>query len=307
LAVWSHTDSWDFGHGWTPGDIANTIFFFASGIFFKTGPCTDFLIKRVQRLLVPFFFFYILSIPFRILVDLWDQHGAFTFDWSRILDLFIISERSDYLSLNVPIWFLWTTFVIHLLANVLFRLPKWGVLLLALCSLFFQKELLAWPTIFMFNNALGWFGFFALGYLTGKPLINVLSVARQRRRLLAVLGTIFIVSWLWVDIFQEQDSRNLLLNVRKIAFTMLLLSLLSFFNQTKGVPYLKYVGEQSLVVLGSHLWILIPILRICHKLFGSGHGLLGGAMAILTLALSIPLIRFLNRKLPMLVGVQRKS
>jgi membrane-associated phospholipid phosphatase len=152
----------------------------------------------------------------------------------------------------------------------------------------------------MFNNALGWFGYFALGYLTGKPLINALCVARQRNYIIAI----FVISWLWVDLFHFQDLRNLLLSVRKIAFTMLLLSLLSFFNQAKGVTYLKYVGEQSLVVLGSHLWILIPILRICHKLFGSGHVLIGGAMALVTLVLSIPLIRFLNRKLPMFVGAK---
>ena len=126
-------------------------------------------------ILVPFCFFYVASIPFRYIIDTWDNRVFDNFDWSRILDLFKIEARADYLSLNVPLWFPLTLFVIQTYSFVVFRLGKKAILFLAILSLIFFKELNLIPTPFMLNNALAWFGYFAFGYVVGKPLIGYLK------------------------------------------------------------------------------------------------------------------------------------
>ena len=67
--VWVHT-----AHpNWLTPLLVNTIFFFLSGIFFKRKPIGTFLKEKVQSILIPFSFFYLISYPFRMIVHYWDH------------------------------------------------------------------------------------------------------------------------------------------------------------------------------------------------------------------------------------------
>lgn len=298
--IWIHTDHPDFGN------YRNPIFFFASGMFFKLTDFKSFFSKRINTIIIPFLFFYILSIPFRFIIDLWDYRSIYAFDWDRILDVFRIIDKSDYLSLNVPLWFLLTLLIIQSMSLLLLRLPNTVIILLACMAVFFKQELEQWPTLFMINNAVYWFAFFAIGFVIGKPLIKLLSL--EKRRLQVFTGSILLV---FVCVAFEKcgmtDYHEFVEHAKYLAFIVSFTAFMSFFNGMANVEALRFFGKNSLIVLGTHLWILVPLGRIMFKLTGIHHPWIGFGMAIATAILLIPVINILNKKVPYLVGKQNHS
>lgn len=293
--IWVHAGCFDFGN------YRNPIFFFASGIFFKLSNAKTFFSKRWLMILVPFCFYYIASIPFRYIVDLWDTRTFNSFDWSRILDLFRIEAESDYLSLNVPLWFPLTLFVIQTYSFVVFRLGKRAILILAILSLLFYEELYLIPTPFMLNNALAWFGYFAIGYLIGKPLIEFLKI--RKNKITVILLSLFVLfSCLIVESDNPGIMHGFVEKLRLVSFCTFFMTLFSFFNGLKCLEILRFFGKNSFAVLGAHLWILIPIKRISFRVTGMHDPWIGLSMAIITALLLIPLINWMNNHIPRLVG-----
>lgn len=298
--IWIHTDHPDFGN------YRNPIFFFASGIFFKLTDFSSFFSKRVRTIVIPFLFFYILSIPFRFLVDLWDYRSIYAFDWNRILDIFKIIDRFDYLSLNVPLWFLLTLLIIQSMSLLLLRLPNTVIILLACIAIFFKQQLEQWPTLFMINNAFYWFAFFAVGFVIGKPLIKLLSL-RNRRLQIFICSVLLVFLCVAFEKCGMNDFHEFVEHAKYLSFIVAFTAFMSFFNGMASLEALRFFGKNSLIVLGAHLWILIPLGRIMFKLTGIHNPWIGFGMAIATAIILIPVINILNKKVPYLVGKQKSS
>lgn len=241
------------------------------------------------------------------MIDLWDYRSLSAFDWSRILDVFKVEARSDYLSLNVPIWFLMTLFVIQWLSVYLFRLPRYLIACLAILSIVFKDSLLGWPTMFMFNNALYWFGLFAVGNLTGKPIIKSLADNRFRCALLATSLVVFAFCFYWIDISGRSDVAHLFIHGRHISAFFFFLTLFSFLSGSCHFSLLKYLGSNSLIILGAHLWFLIPLGRISFLLTHRHAPYIGFVLSVICTLLLLPLISFLNSHLQALVGKEKTS
>lgn len=252
-------------------------------------------------IIIPFLFFYIASIPFRYIIDLWDTRSFEAFDWNRILDIFNIIDRHDYLSLNVPLWFLMTLFMIQTFSFIVFRLNKWIILALALLSLVFFEELSDIPSLFMINNALAWFGYFAIGYLTGKPLIKYLN-SLPRKVFVFTLTLLILAGCIIFEQFEIADWHNLVGKTKLIVFIVCFMTFFSFLNGMKSLQFLRFFGKNSLIVLGAHLWILVPIQRISFRLLRTTDPLIGLVMAIITAILLIPVINWMNCHIPFFVG-----
>lgn len=293
--IWIHAGSYDFGN------YRNPIFFFASGIFFKLTDAKTFFSKRIWMIIIPFWFFYISSIPFRYIVNLWDTRSFEAFNWNRILDIFKIVDCHDYLSLNVPLWFLLTLFMIQSFSYIAFRLNHWIILALALLSLVFYEELYRIPSLFMINNALAWFGYFAIGYLTGKPLIKYLNSLR-RKTFVFILSLLILAGCIIFEQFEIADWHNLVGKAKLIVFIVCFMTFFSFLNGMKSLQFLRFYGKNSLIVLGAHLWILDPIKRISFRLLRTTDPLIGLVMAIATAVLLVPVIIWMNKHIPFLVG-----
>lgn len=279
----------------------NSIFFFTSGIFFKLTDAKKFFSKRVWMIIIPFLFFYLASIPFRFIVDLWDFRTIEAFDWNRIFDIFRIEDRNDYLSLNVPLWFLLTLFMVQSFSFIVFRLNQWIILALALLSLVFFEELYRIPSLFMINNALAWFGYFAIGYLTGKPLIKYLNSLR-RKTFVFILSLLILAGCIIFEQFEIADWHNLIGKTKLIVFIVCFMTFFSFLNGMKSLQFLRFYGKNSLIVLGAHLWILIPLQRITTRFWGPINPIVGLGVSIITAILLVPVIIWMNRYIPFLVG-----
>lgn len=302
LVVWSHTDCFST-ELWKCGTFGNIAFFFLSGFFFKVNaPFGEFLSKRVWRLLLPFFLFYLLSIPFRYVTDLWDYRSFTVFDWNRVWDIFKVETKSDYLSLNVPLWFLLTIFWIQLFGFFVMRLPKWCVLIVGGAAIFFGPKILDWPTAVMFNNACYWFGFFAVGYVVGRPLLKILNDFRGGLVTL-VFGLVACVSAVcFLESHGADGYFRILVGVAYLAADVALLALCSFIEDLRVSRWLRFYGESSLFILGAHLFVLNPLARISYKVTRIYDPWLGLACVMLTALILVPLIRFAQRRLPMLMG-----
>ena len=296
--IWIHSGISQFAN------YGNAIFFFTSGIFFKLTDAKSFFSQKVWKIIIPFVFFYIVSIPYGIIVDLWDYRTIHAFDWNRILDVFQIIDIHNYLSLNVPLWFLLTLFMIQSFSFIVFRLNKWTIFVLALLSLLFFEELSSIPSLFMINNALAWFGYFAIGYLSGKPLIRYLD-SLPRKIFVFILSLLILVGCILFERFEVTDWHNLVGKTKLIVFIICFMTFFSFFNGIKSLQFLRFYGKNSLIVLGAHLWILVPIQRLMFRLLGFRHPLIGLGMAIATAILLIPVIIWMNRHIPFLVGKPR--
>lgn len=297
--IWIHSDHPDFGN------YRNPIFFFASGIFFKLSDAKTFFSKRVLMIIIPFIFFYLASVPFRYIVDLWDFRSFQAFNWSRLMDIFMVVGRWDYLSLNVPLWFLVTLFMIQCYSYIVFRLPKWTILILAILSLIFFEELNDIPSPFMMNNALSWFCYFAFGYLIGKPIIGYLN-SLPRKVFVFVISLLIVIGCVLFEQLEVTDWHNLVGKTKLVVFIVCFMTFFSFFNGWSKLEVLRFFGKNSLIVLGAHVWILIPIERVMFRLTQIHHPWLGFIMAIMTAIILIPVINWMNRYIPFLIGKKRE-
>ncbi len=173
--VWSHT----VHPQWYNVTYINALFFFLSGFFFKEEPFPAFLKKKVKTLIIPFTFFYLLSYPFRIIFNLWDYRTLDNFDWGCIFDVFDITNKSDYLFVNVPLWFIFCLFAMQLIYWCMNKITpeKYRTiiyLILTAAIMIWNEEIKSYPTIFMFNNAVQWLPYFIIGNLFGLKLSRLI-------------------------------------------------------------------------------------------------------------------------------------
>lgn len=296
--IWIHTANPGFGN------YRNPIFFFASGIFFKLSDAKSFFTKRILLIIVPLVFFYIASVPFRYIVDVWDYRDMHAFDWSRLLEIFYVVDHSDYISLNVPLWFLLTLFFIQCYSFFIFRLPKWVVLILAILSLVFFEEFPKIPTVFMINFAMAWFSYFALGYLMGKPIIKFLN-SLPRKVFVFVITLLIVVGCILFEQLEIADWHNMVEKTKLVMFIVCFMTFFSFFNGWRSLEVLRFFGKNSLIVLGAHLWILVPVARVMMRLTREVNPWYGLLSAVITAIILIPVIKWMNRYIPFLVGKQK--
>lgn len=74
--------------------------------------------KKIRTILIPFLFFYILSYLARIAFYFRHFRTLHGFAWDSLLEIFSISNTPDYLTVNIPLWFLVCLFVMQIIFGV---------------------------------------------------------------------------------------------------------------------------------------------------------------------------------------------
>ena len=296
--VWVHTACYT----WLSPILVNSIFFFLSGIFFRRMCFSEFLKTKVQTMLIPFVFFYILSYPFRLVVHYWDNRTFANFDWGCILDVFDISAQTDYLSVNVPLWFLLCLFIIQVIYYFISYMDKKLIFVVAISCFVFRNFFYSIPAPFMANAAFYYMGFFALGNLFGKSWIEKLSDTcfQHIALLLSVLLFAFVIC-VNVDSMSEYMQQQVK-HVKLFMVFFAFMSIASLFNGNRYLGLLRFFGENSLIILGLHVLPLIIIRRISFKLFGDPTPMMGFVHSIICMVIMYLVILFCNNYIPRLVG-----
>lgn len=257
------------------------LYFFLSGFFFKDyGGWAQLIVKKTNKLLVPFLFFYLTTsvlLPIAC-THLLDMHFSTGGDWS-LLWAFLLPDAKYP---NIPLWFLWGLFWSNILFCALRRaVPKeWAQLLLACCigGIFIADNAPALPA--SFDRTLAYMPFFIAGNIfRGNSLQRFLN-----GKAAAVLLLMFIAGG-----YCHPEGTVAQALQRYVAGMCGILCLIQLCARLGSLPYFSYVGRYSIMVLVTHE----PLIRLLHPL---DIGLLPELLLIMALYLAI--IPFMRRFMP---------
>ncbi len=238
------------------------LYFILSGLFFKDyGGFVQFVVKKTNRILLPFLFFYLLGyVVFYIL--LYSTTGFLKTDANGILDVF--TQRQYF---NGPIWFLLCLFW----SNVMFCAisinvkSEWlravSVLFLGMLGIILGLKDLVLPC--MLDVSMTALPFFYFGYILKKtPLLYKNKFDKYNILFAAVLyGVAFFFS-IWSESayigFHTNHIVGNLLAIYIISITSVM-AVLYLCKIIRHLPFLSYFGRYSIIPLCMHHLIYRPV------------------------------------------------
>lgn len=287
------------------------LYFLLSGLFFKTyNNFHNFVIKKTNKLLIPFVFAYIfLSTPLTFYIN--HRLGLPVV----FPDDFWETERFRFFCKgNATLWFLVCLFILNTAFYAIYSICSHRTWALALCctligimSFYLEPNNIYIPL--WGDAALTALPFFLLGYL----LRNYSKILYEPfgKKHWAILTASFVILMgvyflnikcmpLGVELIHGDnhfDVDCLSMYAGGFCGTMFVLMLAKYFN---NIPVVSYIGRYSIVVLITH-FVIIYILRVMlyHWEFDTSylHAIMFG-MFLLVVLIEIPTIRFCIKYLP---------
>lgn len=301
--VWFHTTHPEF----VDYSFRIPLFFFVSGIFFKTYPWKIFWRKKVNQLLVPFVLFYVIYYIYLIVTNAFSNHNFVSFDYSSFWDVFGLYTVNETFVVNPPLWFICALINLQLLLYVSAKWikNKWVLISLAvvisLSGLWYIQKI---PTPFMFGRSLRYFVYYVLGYSFGKSLISYIETSKRNEvillvksliviAILVVLRNVVVLGNKTIDVFDYFEILGII---------MFLIVLFKYLHCYKIVYPFKYFGMNSYIVFGMHEVYHSSFRIILERLFGEITVPLGCVQTLMTLLMLWPTIWLFNKYIPMLVA-----
>lgn len=277
--------------------------FFISGCFFKFYPWPVFWRKKVNRLVIPFVFFYLLYYVFLVSLNFLKFHDVPPQVWNSIGDVFRPYAYNDGYRVNYPLWFIMALLVLQFTTFGMVRLVKnrWLLLLIALSlSLLGTFYLRTLPLCFMFGRALSYFVYFMSGALFGKTLFRRSEQDSKREILPAT--TLCICTYLITHGIPLGRFLPAFRYVEFLSGAYVLSILCHFLYRYKATSALRFIGENALIVFGLHDMYL-TICRIITLSFVSETTYFSGFLnLLLVLLLMWPSVLLLKKYFPHCVG-----
>lgn len=264
--VWIHTEQPTF----VSAPVRVTLFYFLSGIFFKDYLLHVFLNKKVQGLIVPFVFAYLISYFYRIGLHYWDYKEITSFNYLCIFDVFRWEIRSDYLFVNIPLYFLLALFNMQLLLLFIIKISKKNkdpqkifilLSLLVLC-LGIVLELFPIPLPFMLNKTFTFFIYYFGGFLLGKKLIQFIT--EQKKEVFLALISLLIFGIISLSPLKEIVSDTVYMFLATLFFIPIIFIVFQHLSRLKIFRFFPFFGKNSLTVLAFHVPVQI-ILDECYS------------------------------------------
>ena len=285
------------GHIFLEGPVRRFVYVFhmpaflvISGIQFRYSSALKksfwpFLKSRIYALLIPFLFFEAVGVGYHILcfgnqLNIFGYaYNTLTQNWNNGAVGFLIhlfgAELIMYLVLKYVQSAHVKTLISALLFGVAFLLPQ-----------DFQSIL---RIIFIYSA----FGIIGYNYYYKVKQSNLLLVVT----LLIVIGVAFF--GLYVGDCFGHPVKTLIYLIGSIAGSYFVLCVSMLIHDCK---WLSFYGKNTITVLGTHNAILFPIRRF---LFPDTVGFVGVLVFLIIMILEIPIILFLNRFCPFLIGKRR--
>ena len=305
--VWFHTAHPDFiEFSWRI-----PLFFLISGIFFRPYEPKVFFKKKINQLIVPTIFFYLVYCLFYICLWAGKHHGLAGFDYKVLLGIFGLYSGSESFPMNQPLWFIFALLDIQLVLYALLRLTsnKWILVLVALAiTIAGVNGLYKLPTPFMISRSTPYFIYFTLGYVLGMPLLGIIDKGSGRNYwiLLAVSVVTFLVSIITLYGFgiRSDGQFSILDYVAILSFIILLIFLMQKIYRYRVCEPFNFYGKNTFVLLGIHDILLTIMLLGVNHLFGGNNLILGIVQVILVLCITYPITLWCNKHIPKLIGKQ---
>lgn len=284
------------------------LYFFLSGMFFKKyNGFYDFLRRKVNKLIVPFIFWFLFlsvfvsSLLSQIGIVLWSTRSITI--WDKLTD-WITAETFP----NAPIWFILCLFEV----NILFYLcliftekKKKGTLMLFIsCLLGGGIGILLWyfkvNLPIYIDSSFTALPFFMFGYLVTRKT-KLLVPQSWDKYLLPIIAALFLLVYLFAPFYSLKYNK---LNILSI-FTMYPCGLLGTMGVVflakliKRIPVIVYWGRYSIMILISH-GLIYRLLSFYIPYLDKGNGNFSVLLANLCLTFTIctALIPFFIKYMP---------
>lgn len=269
------------------------IFFFVSGyLFSKSDSLATYLKKRVNGLVVPLLFFFLVSIAIQLLISAISHN----FDNLRPENLF-----NEHISVNGPLWFLVCLLVVSLIYYpiALIKNKLVQIVLIYLLSITgFLLNLYKIDLPFYIDSAFSSLLYFHVGVLTRK-YAGIEAIQQKSKALIFAL--LLLVTVLLAQFHQMVDLRDNEIGSNYLLFlfsTFSMIFTIYFFSHwVEKISIINWMGRNSLVLL----CLQEPILRIVF--YFMGWNIRGGMVGfVVVLLCCYPATIVLNRYFPTLIG-----
>ncbi|MFP9099574.1 acyltransferase family protein [Flavobacterium sp. RHBU_24] len=284
------------------------LFFFTSGMFFSSKKSfSDFLLHKVNRLIIPLLFFYFANYFFGFfgsdIVGLGDKGLVDKFHWSNMADLFNGREHFNYAG---AIWFLVCMFNLYIIYYFVSKIKNVTVKFILCALLSFAGYLLNYYSLnlpYFLDSALSMVIFFFLGDFVRK---NPYVVHKNKLDypLLAILSILYVLMVNGFDLQIQVMLNEYQGNYGLIVLRAILgISVIYIICKRIGkVNIINFFGENSLIILCTHQ-VLINVFSVVLKKLLHIDGVLGFTLnLIITMACEYVIIILLNKYLPYFVA-----
>ncbi len=243
------------------------LYFVLSGLFFKDyGSFKNFLVKKTNKLLIPFFFFFIVTYTILYLVR-FIFPGLTETNKSQIWDLFTTGKIS-----NIPLWFLLGLFWVNIISFFISLVKSEWVrfLLVVICALagYCTFKLGIQLPLYM-NAALLYMPFFYMGSMIKKTTVLVKNRYDGYNAIFIILlyaiacflplPTTFSLGSATPLSHEFGDDFGLKLLMFYPAALCMVLALLLLCKMIRRLPLISYIGRYSIIVLCTHYLIMVAV------------------------------------------------
>jgi len=276
------------------------LYFFLSGLFFKKYEgLVGFIKRKINKLLIPFFFFFITSLLFVNIISILSG-GKFKL---QLLYSFIYPEFFP----NFPIWFLLCLFELNLLFYLIYLISQkfgnYNVLVMTILSVFIG--LVGYYlghiklNLYMFaDSAMSALPFFYTGYITRK-YSSILQPNRIDKFNIPISCVLFLITFSFakhIDYSTNTFTDVSFLTVYGCGLTGVF-SVIFLSKTINYLPYISYLGKYSIILLCTH-FIIVTYLNVFLKKYMSSDWIIICTNLMITISLYSIIIPFMRRYMP---------
>lgn len=284
-------------------------YYFLSGIFFKTySGLNEFARRKVNNIIIPLVFFYILNVFGSILYSFCScmaMRQAFHFEWNTILDIFYRTELR--IQAVVPLWFLlslfWANLIFYILRTKFNDLVVFvSVALLATAGFLLGIYHINLPLFF--TSSLVGLPYFVLGHYVKQHGWLEGTVTKWKGVLLFIAVAAIVL--IFARDYNKVDTLGTFLLYR---YLIPFASVLSLFWLCKcfphRIPVVTFLGRYSLIVLGTHMFLVSYLYLLPVSLFGEENKWLWRLFLFISIVLlELIIVPFMRDKFPRFTAQQ---
>ena len=286
------------------------LYFFLSGLFFKTyGSFWSFVKKKTNKLLIPFVFFY-LTLSVFLSVFLFRTFNikiqyAVNFDTWSVLTEFVTRENFP----NSPIWFLLSLYEISIFFFVCYKVAEcWSKyklvlligfsLLIGFTGLALSRYQINLPMFI--DSSMTSLPFFMMGYVI-KDYTSILYQDKNDKYSICVIIVCFVLAYFLASKGVSYKQNNFkALGIIKIYLSGFLgsMGIILIAKLLKRLPFVSYWGRYSIMILVTHRVIYQIYAPLISSFFGRVNFGIVVVNLILTMMTYQILIPFMCKYLP---------
>ena len=245
------------------------LYFFLSGMFFKEYTCfCDFLIHKLNKIIVPYVFFTVIDVCF---IVLYEKLSVEPFVLIRTLGAGLLYGTAH-------LWFLRTLFVAnvfyygfnHLVVKKYGALKSVSFLLVVVLVAYMIKNIIGdYSGLYnMYNVVIGALLVMPFFYVSNSIRVYVNQYMANKIHVLCLAVVFALIAFLTsnggVYLSSGKIENNILLFY--VAALSSILCVMCFCYLVKRLWYFSYVGRYSLIVYAIHYGLIITIMHYCPKI-----------------------------------------